>query len=73
MSKKGKANHERNCQSISFISETDYLHLKASYKDESACLWKQPKWNKIPFYGVKLSVKLLAGINISHSLSEKIT
>ena len=27
MSKKGKTNHERSCQSFSFILKTDYLHL----------------------------------------------
>ena len=34
----GKTNHERSCQSISFILKTDYLHLKPSYMNEGACL-----------------------------------
>ena len=61
MSKKGKTNHEKSCQSVSFILKTDYLHLKTSYKDESACLWKQLKWNKFPFYGDRLSGKIIHG------------
>ena len=28
MSKKGKANHDRSCQSFSFILKTDYFYLK---------------------------------------------
>ena len=70
MSKKGKTNHERSCQSFSFILKTDYLHSKTGYKDESACLWKQLKWNKFPFYGERLDIH---GINIADSVSEKIT
>ena len=61
MSKKGKTNHEKSCQSVFFILKTDYLHLKTSYKDESACLWKQLKWNKFPFYGDRLSGKIIHG------------
>ena len=70
MSKKVKTNHERSWQSFSFILKTDYLHLKTGYKDESACLWKQLKWNKFPFYGDRLDIH---GINIADSAFEKIT
>ena len=73
MSKKGKTNDERSCQSFSFISKTYCLHLKTGYKDEIACLWKQLKWNKFPFYGDRLSGKIIHGINIADSVSEKIT
>ena len=38
-----------SCQSLSFILKTYFLHLKTSYKDENACLWKQLKWNKFPY------------------------
>ena len=61
MSKKGKTHHERSCQSIWFILKTDYLLLKTSYTDESACLWKQLKWNKVRFYGDRLSGKIFHG------------
>ena len=73
MSKKGTINHERSCQSHSFILKTDYLHFKTGHKDESACLWKQLKWNKFPFYGDRMSGKIIHGINIADSVSEKIT
>ena len=73
MSKKGKTNHERSCKPFSFIMKTDYLHLKTDYMDESACLWKQLKWNKFPFYGDRLCGKIIHGINIADSESEKIT
>ena len=55
---------------IPFILKTDYLHLKTGYKDESAWLWKQLKWNKFPFYGDRLDIQ---GINIADSVSERIT
>ena len=73
MSNKGKTNHERSCQFFPFILKTDYLHLKSGYKDESACLWKQFKWNKFPFYGDRLSGKDIQGANIADTVSEKIT
>ena len=73
MSKKGKTSHERSCQSFSFILKTEYLHLKTGCNDESACLWKQLKWNKFPFYGDRLSGKNIRGIKIADSVSEKIT
>ena len=41
--------------------KTDFIHLKNSYMDESACLWKQLKWNKFPFYGARLSGKIILG------------
>ena len=53
--------------------KTDYLHLKTVYKDEGACLWIQLNWNKFLFYGDRLSGKMIHGINIAHSVSEKIT
>ena len=56
-----------------FILKADYLHLKTGYKDETACLWKQLKSNKFPFYGDRLSGKIIHGINIGDSVSEKIT
>ena len=71
--KKGKTNNERSCRSISFILKTDYLHLKTGHKDESACPWKQLKWNKFPFFGDRLSVKIIHGINVADRVSEKIT
>ena len=62
ISEKGKTNHERSCQLIAFISKTDSLRLKTRYKDESACLWwKQLKWNKSPFYGDRVSGKIIHG------------
>ena len=70
---KRKPNHERSCQSFYFIFKTYYLHLKTDCKDESACLWKQIKWNQFPFYGDRLSGKTFHGINIADSVSEKIT
>ena len=73
MTKKGKTNYERSCQSFSFIFKTDYLHIKTGCNDESACLWKQLKWNKFPFYGDRLSGKIIHGINIADSVTEKIT
>ena len=70
MSYKGK--HKKNSQSISFISKTNYLHLKTSYMDESACLWKQREWNKFPFFGDKLSGKNWSrGLPSSDRVSEK--
>ena len=56
-----------------FISKTYYSHLKTGYKDESAGLSKQLKWNKFPFHGDRLSGKTIHGINIARSVSEKIT
>ena len=73
MSKKWKTNHDSSCQSFSFIFKKDYLSLKTGYKDQSACLWKQLKWNKFPFYGDRLSGKIIHGINIADRVSEKIT
>ena len=61
MVNEGKTQHERTCQSISFISKTDHLYLNTSFKNESACLWKQLKWNKFPFYGDTLSWKIVLG------------
>ena len=61
MSKKGKANHEKNCQLVVFVWKTDYLQLKTRYMDESACLWKQLEWNKFDFYDDKLSGKIIHG------------
>ena len=29
--------------------------------DKSACLWKQLKWTKFPFYGDKMSGKIVQG------------
>ena len=60
-SKKGMTNPERSCQSNSFILKTDVLHLKTSYNDESACLWKQLKWNNFPIYADKLPGKNIHG------------
>ena len=63
-----------SCQSISFILKTDHLRLKTSYMDESACLWKQLKWNKFLFYGDKLSGKNYSrGLGSPDSVSEKVT
>ena len=73
MSKKGKTNPERSCQSFSFILKTDYSHSKTGCNDESACVWKQLKWSKLPFYGDRLSGNIIHGINIAGSVSEKIT
>ena len=73
MSKKGKTNHERSCQLFSFILKTDDLRLKTGYKDESACLWKQLKWKKFPFYGDRLSGECFHGTNIAENVSAKIT
>ena len=70
--KKKKTKHERSCQSFSSILKTDCLHLKTGYKDEEDCLWKQLKWNKFPFCGDRLSAKIIHGINIADSVSEKI-
>ena len=60
MSKK-KINHKRSCQSISSFLQTDYLRLKTSYMDESACLWKQLNWNKFSFNGARLSGEIFLG------------
>ena len=46
--------------------------MKTGYRDESACLWKQLKWNQFPFYGDRLCGKIIHGINIADSESEKI-
>ena len=35
-------------------------------------VWKQLKWNYFPFYGDRLSGKIIHGINIADSVSEKI-
>ena len=70
LSKKRKTNDERSCRSFSFNLKTDYLHSKTGYKDESACLWKQLKWNKFPFWEDRLDIH---GINNADSVSEKIT
>ena len=58
---KGKTNNKRSCLSISFILKTDFTQLKTSYTDEGDCQWKQLKWNKFPFYGKKLSEKIING------------
>ena len=42
-------------------STLSHLHLKLSYKDDNACLWKQLKWKKFPFYGDRLSGKNFHG------------
>ena len=76
LSRKGKTIHEKSCQSIFFTLKTDYLHLKTSYKDESACLWrqlKQLKWNKYSFMVTDCLGNLFTGINVTKSVSEKIT
>ena len=70
---KVKTNHKRSCQLIPFVLKTDYLHSKTSYMEESACLRKQLKWHKFPFYGDRLSGKMIYGVNIGNSVSEKIT
>ena len=57
MSKKGETSYKRSCQSVSSIWKTDYVPLKTSYMDESACLWKHLKWNKFTFSGDRLSGK----------------
>ena len=73
MSKKGYTNH-KSCQSISSILKTEYKHLKTSYLDASACLWKQLKWNKFPFYCDRLSGKNYSrGLTSPDSVSEKNT
>ena len=42
--------------------------------DERACISKQLKWNKFPFYGERLSRKIfLRGLTSPDSVSEKIT
>ena len=33
--------------------------------DERACMSKQLKWNKFPFYSDRLSVKIIQGIYIA--------
>ena len=58
---KGKTNLKKSCQSISFILKTDLIHLETSYVDGSACVWKQLKWNKFPFYGDRLCGKIIHG------------
>ena len=58
---KVKTHHKRSCQSISFVLKTDYIHSKTSCVDESACLRKQLKWHKFPFYGDRLSGKNIHG------------
>ena len=73
MSKKGKTKNERSCQPFSFILKTDNLQLKTGCNDESACLRKQLKWKKFPFYGDRLSGKIIHGINIADSVYEIIT
>ena len=73
MSKKGKTNNERSRKSFSFILKSDHSHLKTGYTDESACLLKQLKRNKFPYYGDRLSGKNFYGINIENGLSKKIT
>ena len=76
MSKKGKTNHKRSCQSFSFILITDYIHSKTSYMDKSPCLWKQIKWNTFLFYGDRLSGKMenySRGSTSPDSVFEKIT
>ena len=71
MSKKGKTNHEKSCQSILFRVKTDYLHSETSYKNESACLWKQLKWKRFPCMETDCRGKNLRGINVTDSVSEK--
>ena len=58
---------------IFFHLKTDYLHLKTRHKDQSGCLKKQLKWNKVSFFSDGLSGKIFHGINIANSVSEKIT
>ena len=42
--------------------------------DKSGCLWKQLKWNDFPFYGDRLSGKLIqGGLTSPDNVSEKIT
>ena len=36
--------------------------------DDRVCMSKQLKWNKIPYYGDRLSGKVFTGINISRQL-----
>ena len=67
-------NFEKSSQPISFISKTDYKLLETSYMDENACLWKQLKWNKFPFYGDRLSgEKIQEGLSSPDSVSENTT
>ena len=73
MSKIAKTNDKRSCQSFSSFLKTDYLHIKTGYKDESACLWKQLKWNMFRFHGDRLSRKIIHGIDIADSVSAEIT
>ena len=61
MSEKRKTNHKRSSQLVYFFLITDHKYLRTSYMDESACLWNQLKWNKFPFYGVRLSGKFTHG------------
>ena len=61
MANEGKTEHERSCQSTSFISKINHFYLNTSFKDENACPWKQLKWKKLPFYGDTLSWKTVLG------------
>ena len=60
MSEKRKKNYKCSCQSVYSFLKTDYIQLITSYEDGSACLWKQLKWNKFPFYGDRMSAKLFS-------------
>ena len=47
------------------LKKTDCKLLKNSYMDESACLWKQLKWNKFPFMVTDCLEKFITGIDVA--------
>ena len=58
---KRKTNRKGSCQLVSFVLQTDSLHLKIRKMDERACMSEQLNWNKFTFYGDKLSGKIFLG------------
>ena len=73
MSKKGKTIHERSCQSISFISKTDYLHLKISERMKVLVCENNSSVTSSRILMTDCLGKLFTGIQSADSVSEKIT
>ena len=62
---KGKTNRKGSCRSVSFVLETDYIHLKlAKWMKEFVCE-KNSSGTSSPFMVTHCLGKFFAGINIS--------
>ena len=65
MSRKGKTDHTRSCQSFSFILITEYIHLKTSYIDKLIVCENDSSGTYSLFMVTYCLEKIFKGINIA--------